>query len=324
MRDTSDIFAGEPFGEPFGEHMGKTHMGDTSDIFGDIFGDDLSGDPIDDALRAVGDALGIGDMDVAMIGEINKALTSKSLKTTGIGKVLQTKYNAMQKAGLSGPANQLKQSIDTLKKIPGGIGEAAAFPPYVIKNGNMVKYNTRATIQGMNLSAFIYRFESQLIGSSRYLTQNGAGVGATNTFTFGAGVGNELAFAGPILIMLRSSDLNAVDDFDVQLAFAAAVQETGNAYSAFGNIRFAVKREKQKDGSNATYVFLFPFIDLATILLPVALRAQGGANSLVMTLLDVPTTYTAQVTLLAPDSKYWVDFKQAFGLSGTSKITTYK
>lgn len=327
MNNQSNLW-GEPFsGSPLPSSFAKGDiMGDyDGDVFGDVFGDELMGDdPIANALAVIGDHLGVGDITAELIGDLNQAVKGPSFKKSGIGKMLNIAYNKAQSSGNTKGASDLKKSVDTLAKVPGGIGNALALPPYILKNGNMVKYNTRVTIKGENLMNFIYRFESQLVAPSVTLIQNGAGVGSTNTFTFNGTPASGLQYAGPILIAIRSSNLNAVDDLTFEASFGPLVKtEAGASYTNFGTIRFAQKRALNQSGTNSTYLYLFPYIDLASVLLPVALQANS-TNATVLLLKDIPTSYIAEVTLLSPDSKYWEDFKSAFGLSFTNKIITYK
>lgn len=323
--DDSDM-NGEPFGEPFGDEL-KAALGDLMGEDESSFG---SGDAIDDALKVVGDLIG-EDVTTDLIGELNQVLQKKNIFAGGspLSKKLQQGLNKLANKGQVNSVKKAVNSLQTLKNVPGGIGKALNYPPYVIKNGNMVKYNTRAVINGLHMENFIYRFESQLIGKSRTITKAGLGLGIANKLSFDFSTptnSDELRYAGPMLILVRSSSLNAIDDFDFQLQFGTAVTEAGVAYTSFGDIRVAVKRTN-KAGENATYIFLFPFVEIATRLMPIALQAStpvpGSFSNLVLDIIDVPTTYDAQVTLLAPDNKYWEDFKKAFGLKTAGSGTLF-
>lgn len=316
---------GEPFGEPFGDEVKQ--------MLGDLMGDEEtigSGDAIDDALRVVGDLLG-EDITTDLIGDLNRTLQKNNIfaNNSPLGRKLQQGITKMANQGQTNGVKKVATALNTLKQVPGGIGKALNYPPYVIKNGNMVRYNTRAVINGLHMENFIYRFESQLIGKSRTQTLQGLGLGIANKLSFDFTTptnADELRYGGPILIIVRSSALNAIDDFDFQVQFGTAVTEAGVAYSTFDNIRVAVKRSN-KAGENATYIYLFPFVEIATRLMPIALQAStpvpGSFSNLVIELVDVPTTYDAQVTLLAPDNKYWEDFKKAFGLKTASSGTLF-
>jgi hypothetical protein len=293
---------------------------DTSlDLQGDPFGDSLGDLEIGDAFGEVASAIGhYGDLDGDIVGDVMSAIGDPKSRR---GKALREQIKVR---GNSREGQRLKQSVKKINKDSQQISDRIAFAPYSMMNGNMVVYNTRATIDAKALAAFVARFESQLIGGTRVSSQAGAGIAATTTFTFGAPASGLLTYAGPILIQLSTSLLNAYPDIPINLSFATGAGQTtteqGSLYTSFGRIVFASNLQDAE--RNVTYLYFFPFMDLATKLQPIALQANG-TNNLVLQLTGVPNVYLATVYLLAPDSKYWEEFKRKFALPGSNKITTY-
>lgn len=291
------------------------------ELFGDLYdqiavGDDLTGDPLIDALSGNGDisADAFGDpFDLA-----GDDLTGSPLIKTALGKLTKMASN--------NPSfiNKAKRIAGTIKKraIKGELAESASFPHVMVENGKIVQFATRNTIKGDSIRYALQRYETEYPGTSRVLIGGDTGTAKTGTdffnwtFTFDGtnGIGS-LTNAMMILVNIQVSPLNVIPSSEISLYFTAKTTSnySVNVPSQTNPVRFTMFDKKPNVG-----ILILPFIEVASILQPVILQANG-TNNLEIHLNGVPSQAQVIVTLLGRDHYRYEAFKKKYGFSPNVK-----
>lgn len=287
------------------------------DLFGDLYdqisvGDDLTGDPIIDALS------GNGDISADVFGDPFD-LAGDDLTGSPIVKAAMSKLTKMASNNPSF-INKAKRIAGTIKKraVKGELAESASFPHVMVENGKIVQFATRNTVKGDSIRYALQRFETEYPGTSRVLMGGDTGTTSTAgdflnwTFTFNGtnGIGS-LANALMMLINIQVSPLNVIPSSEISLYFSALTTSgyITNVPSAANPVRFTMFDKKPNVG-----ILVLPFIEVASILQPVILQANG-TNNLVINLNGVPAQAQVIITLLGRDHYRYENFKKKYGFS---------
>lgn len=287
------------------DNAGDLPMGDFNEygddaILGDSYGDS-------DPVKVLAKAMGVSGDDQAVGDLVGDLLTGNPQRWSKLQNVVRS-APAKQSQNIRNSVNKLMSNSNT--------STSANLPPFVIRNGNPVTFNTRLRHKAEFLRYWFQRFETQYIGTSIIESQFNSSSGAIDAkFTMSAATAStQITVAGPILIIIRASTLNTVNESTIGITFRVdnnfSVTESGASYQQWGELTIACTATK---ALTASYILLFPFIEVASLLRPVGIQCNN-THPLRLTIKRLPPQYTAEVHLMAPDHKYWGDVKTRFSL----------